>query len=272
MFKKLSGIIGNFFRVGLSGNAIKDHANGIEIRNGGDTASANIVIARATSDTHGTTYLDLKERAILLEFSFDGASPPSAGDNTGKYGLCHTADVGYDAGSVWYDTGSALTEVTVYKAMAAASTTAISGTVSMIANGLYIAQAATAPYSWTLKGDASLTGAGYIKTIEVAVTATKGNFDSTEVIPDGAVVLSASCSVTTLYDGSATIAVSANGSSPVTLMSTSENNPAAVEIYEVEQRTDIGSTGTGVVRVVLGGGTVTVGAAVVHVQYVTPLA
>jgi hypothetical protein len=271
MFKKLSGVIGSFFRIGLTGNAIKHHADGLEARAGDDGSTVNMVVARATANTHAATYLDLKERAVLIEYSFTGATPPSPGANTGKYGICHTTGGSYSAGELVLDNGTALVKLTIFKGLLAAATTSVTGAVSMIANGLYVAQAATTPFSWTLKGDASLTGAGYVKVIQITVGATAGAFNSTEIIPSGAVVLESVVEVTTLYDGTNTLAVTVQGSSPVTVQAAAENNVAVVDEYSVEQRTPIGATGTGVVRATLAGDS-SVGAAEVYVSYVTPLA
>lgn len=271
---KLLGTSNESFKVGLTGNQIKNDTDGIAIRNTADNALKNAVVARpqgASADTHAATYLDVKQRIVLIEYSFAGSDVGTGinpGDNTGKYGMCHTDGSTYVAGSIYYDTGVALEIIPMYKMMEAASTTAFTGTVSMIANGLYIAQSAGGNYTWTLKGDGSGTSTGVEKFIEVAVTASKGNFDSTTVIPEGARITRVLVDVTTLYDGGATIQVTANGSAPVTLQATTENLPSATGTYGNTPMAVLGATGTGVVRVVLGGGTVTVGAAKVIVGYV----
>ena len=63
--------------------------------------------------------------------------------------------------------------------------------------------------------------------------------------------------------------MTANGGTPVTLQTAVDNNPASVNNYQTMPFTTLGATGTGVVRVVLGGAP-TVGAAKVFVTYVVP--
>jgi hypothetical protein len=64
-----------------------------------------------------------------------------------------------------------------------------------------------------------------------------------------------------------TIAVTVNGSSPVTVMSTTQNDAVVSEIYMVDEYASIGGTGTGAVRAtIVTGGT---GAAELVVGYVS---
>ena len=269
LIDKIAGTSSETFQVGLAGNVLKNDTDGLAVRNEADDANKNLVVARpqgSAQDTQAATYLDTKERALLIEFSFNGGSPPSAGSNTGKYGFCHTSGGGYNAGQVYLDTGAALTSVTIYKMHELASTTAVTGTVSLIANGYYVAQAATAPFSWTLKGDGTGSNTGVSKSVKLTVTATAGNFDSTTSVPSGAKVLRVYTNVTTAYDGAATIAVKINGSSPLTVQATTENRPGKINNYLNTPFADVGASNAGVIRVTLGGSP-TVGACDVVVEY-----
>ena len=125
-------------------------------------------------------------------------------------------------------------------------------------------------YAWAAI-TTSVYSAGSDQTIEVDITAAAGNFDSATVIPNGAVVKTVWVNVGTIYDGAATITVTANGGTPVTLQAAIDNNPASVNNYQTMPFSKLGVAGTGVVRVVLGGAP-TVGAAKVFVTYCIPLA
>lgn len=269
LYDKIAGTTSETLQIGLTGNVIKNHTDGLAVRNEADDANKNLVVARpqgANADTHAAPYLDVKERVLLVEFSFDGGSPPAPGVNTGKYGICHTSGGSYNAGAIYLDDGVALTAVTINKSHLLLTTTAVTGTVSLIANGIYIAQAAAAPYSWTLKGDGTPTSTGVQKAVKVTVGSAAGNFDSTTSIPSGAKILRVLTDVQTLYDGAATIEVRINGATPLTVQATTENRPNKVGLYANTPFSDVGAANAGVVRVVLGG-TPTVGAAEVVVEY-----
>jgi hypothetical protein len=269
LIDKIAGTSSETFQVGLTGNVVKNDTDGLAVRNEADNANKNLVVARpqgASQDVHAATYLDVKERGLLIEWDFNGNSPPSPGANTGKYGFCHTSGGSYNAGAVYLDTGAALTTVPIYKMQILLSTTAVTGTVSLIALGCYVATAASAPYSWSLRGDGSGTSTGVQKKIKVPVTATAGNFDSTTTIPENSKIMRVFTEVKTLYDGGATIAVKINGSSPLTVQATTENRPNKVNLYANTPFADVSASNAGVVRVTLGG-TPTVGAAEVVVEY-----
>jgi hypothetical protein len=269
LYDKIVGTSSETFQVGLVGNVLKNHTDGLAVRDENDTVNKNLVVARpqgANADTHAAPYLDVKERVLLTEFSFDGGSPPAPGTNTGQYGICHTSGGAYNAGAIYLDDGAALTEVTVNKGHLLMSTSAVSGTVSLIANGIYIAQAATAPYSWTLKGDGTASTTGLQKAVKIPVTSTAGTFDSTTSIPSGAKILRVYSDVKTAYDGGATLEVSINGSTPLVVQATSDNRPNKVGLYANTPFSDVGATNAGLVRVTLGGAPTT-GSADVVVEY-----
>lgn len=269
LFDKIAGTSSETLQIGLTGNVVKNHADGLAVRNEADDANKNLVVARpqgVNADAHAAPYIDVKERVLLVEFSFDGGSPPAPGTNTGKYGFCHTSGGSYNAGAVYLDDGTSLLAVTVNKSHLLMTTTGVTGTVSLIANGIYIAQAATAPYSWTLKGDGTGSSTGVQKAIKVTVGSAAGNFDSTTSVPSGAKIVRVLTNVTTLYDGGATLEVLVNGSTPLTVQATTENRPNKVGLYANTPFSDVAASNAGIVRVVLGG-TPTVGAAEVVVEY-----
>ena len=270
MFRNILGIMYNLFRIGgPTGNGIKAETYGLSIRDSAGSVLKNLGIARARAgvDTDAGTYLDIKEKVILIEFSFLGASAPSPGLNTGKYGMCHTTGGLFTAGVIYYDTGVALTAVTSYKGQVIASTSAFSGTVSLVADGVYIATTASAPYGWTLKGDGAPASTGFTKSIQVPITTASGSVSTTS-IPSGAEITDVILNVTTAYSGGTTIQVNVNGGTPLTVLDTTENDPTVVGIYAKDQDTAVAPANAGVIVVNIGGAP-GVGAGRVIVQYIS---
>jgi hypothetical protein len=269
MFKKLRGVIGTLFKIGVSASApqLKNNSNVLEIRDGSDSDFGIVRVARPAGDLQAaSTFRDVKERTVLIEFSFDGASAPSAGTNSGKYGFVHTTGGSYSAGQVVYDNGTSIETVSIYKMQTVHTTTSISGTVSLIGNGIYIAQSGSAPYSWTLKGDGTPSNTGVERHISIAV-GTDATTDSTTSIPSGAVVQDVVLDVDTAYDAGTTIQVAVNGSSPLEVMATTDNNAEETNQFSVEQVSNVSASNAGTVRVTITG-TPAAGASVVIVKYV----
>jgi len=269
LYDKIAGTSSETLQVGLTGNVVKNHVDGLAVRNEADDANQNLVVARpqgANQNVHAAPYLDVKERALLVEFNFDGGAPPAAGTHTGQYGFCHTSGGSFNAGAVYLDDGVTLEEVPVYKGHVLYATTAVTGTVSLIANGTYVAQAAAAPYSWTLKGDGTANLVGVQKAVSITVASAAGNYDSTTSIPEGAKILRVLTNIETPYDGGATIQVRVNGSTPLTVQATSENRPNRAGLYGSTPFAEVAAANEGVLRVVLGAAP-TVGAAEVVVEY-----
>ena len=266
LFKTIRGVMGSLFQVGgPAGNQVKNAANAIEIRNNDDSAYQNLNALKADGSdvNHVTTYQNLRDSDALIEFSFDGGSAPAAGTNTGQYGFCHTSGGSYTAGEVCYDDGSSLTAIPIKKGSKIATTSSVSGTVSLIANGLYIATAAAAPFSWTLKGDGST--AATLKTIELSL-GTNATYSSTTAIPDGSKIMEVHLDVDASYDNSATIQVIVDGTSDLTILDTDENDPETVGTYSVEPLSDVDASTEGVVTINISN-TPTTGAATAYIRY-----
>jgi len=247
------GTMATFFQFGLQGNAIKNDTNGLEVRNAADTASANLIVASPTLDVHASTYLDVKQRTLLIEFSFDGAAPPAGGANTGSYGFCHTSGGSYTQGQVVYDNGTSLDLIDIYKMHCInTNSTAITGAISLIANGTYQAEASTAPYSWTLKGDGTVSNVGALRLVRIPI-ALAATTDSTTSIPANATVMEVQTNVTSVYSAGTTIAVAVNGSTPLSIQDATKNNPEATHTYVTQDLLPVASANAGVVRVTITG-------------------
>lgn len=233
VFKNFIGTMKGIFHIGgPSGNLLKNEIDGLSVRNSGDTIYQNLGIAQAAGNnvTHATNWQDLRDTNALIQFNFDGASAPSPGANLNSYGFCHTSGGSYTAGVVYYDNGTELVAIKIPVGTNITTGTAISGTVSLNANALYVAHSASAPHSWTLKGDGGPTGVGYFQVIEIPID-TSATKSSTTAIPAGARVHSVSTHITSPYDNGAAIDVIVDGTSDLTIQPVDENDPSIENSY-----------------------------------------
>jgi len=270
LFKNIVGIISATFQVGgTAGAKLKNSSAVLEARNAADNDYTTFRVLRlGASPGINDVPVSIDSQVKVIQFSFNGASPPSAGDNTGKYGFCHTTGGSYTANDVVYDTGSALLVMPRATCAVIVTTDAVSGTVSLNADGVYGWEGS----AYVLKGDGAASDTGLVKCIKVALAFGSGaTVDSTTSIPNGAFVTRVAVVVGTLFNGTApTLAVSINGSSPLAVMTTGENNLKLANQYEVEDVFTIGATETGVVRLSYTASGSSAGAANVFVFYTTP--
>lgn len=271
LMTNILGTLSQLFKIGgKSGIAIKNNSGVAEIKNAGDSAFATLRAAQVGASPNLSdvvTYLDAAGMNANIEFAFAGASAPSAGANTGKFGFCHTSGGSYTAGDVVYDDGTALIKINTVKKLT--TTSAITGTISLIANGSYAKEGS----SFVLKGDGSGTSTGMVQAIELAYTFGSTTVDSTTNVPNGARVVRVENVVGTAFNGtSPTVAVTVNGSTPVTIMATTESDLTTVNQYESLAITDIAAANEGKARLTVSGGSATTGAGKVLVFYVIPLA
>lgn len=271
LMTNILGTLSQLFKIGgKSGIAIKNNSGVAEIKNAGDTALATLRAAQVGASPNlndVATYFDAMGVDPNIEFGFAGASAPTAGTNTGKFGFCHTSGGSYTAGDVVYDDGTSLIKSNVTKGFTTKS--AITGTISLIANGVYKKEGS----SFVLKGDGSGTSTGMVLAIELAYTFGSTTVDSTTNIPANARVVRVENVVGTAFNGtSPTVAVTVNGSTPVTIMATTESDLTTVNQYESLAVTDIAAANEGKARLTVSGGSATTGAGKVYVFYVSPLA
>lgn len=284
VYKKLRGIIGNLFTLGIdtTNHSIKDHTDGVELTNYDGTVRANAVVARpqgVNADIHAATYLDVKERVVDLQFYFDGASAPAPGANTGTYGICHTSGGGFSAGQIYFDDGVALLAVPMYQGICCSPRAAFTGTVSMIADGLYLAETAATPFNWTLKGDGTPIYTGLVRAIEVPFGFADfgvGTKSSTTSIPENARIIRSLVKVTTAFTPGAnpTVLVEVNGAATDTTIQTiTDNNVKRVAQYDVVDDIPVPAGEGGPVRLtMLPAVGVLAGVGTCIVEYVVPFA
>lgn len=282
VFKKIRGIIGTIFTLGIddTNHSIQDHADGVEMTNFDGSIRANAVVARpqgGNQNVHASTYLDTKERVIDIQWSFTGAVAPVPGAHTGQYGLCHTAGGIYAAGSIYYDDGVTVALIPMYHMMCCSPRTVIAGTVSMIADGLYLAEGSASPWTWTLKGDGSMAYTGIVQAIEVAFGFADfpGTKSSTTSIPALAKIIRSLVKVTTPFTPASapTLVVEVDGTVDTTIQALGDHNLKKADQYDVVDEIAVAAGNGGPVRLTLAStGAVGAGVATVLVEYVTPYA
>lgn len=271
LFSNITGVISNLFKIGKDESlAVKNNSGIAEFRNGADNAYA-VLRAKELQSGFGlndtVTALDAKGIVPLVEFSFTGASAPAGGANSNKFGFCHTAGGSYSTGDVVYDNGTALVKVVLVSGVM--TTTAITGTISLVANGMYAKEGS----SYVLKGDGTGATTGVQRVIALPlVFGSSATVDSSTSLPNGTVVNRVEVAVSQAFNGtSPTLAVVVNGSTPLTVMATTDNNLKTANQYETLEVKTVGATNAGVVRLNYTASSSSAGAATVYVFYATPL-
>lgn len=256
---------------GTSGITVKSNSGAVEFKNSADSA---LITARALRLQSGAgvndvaTLIDILGLSPNIEFSFDGASAPSPGDNTALFGFCHTSGGSFTAGDVIYDDGStALASFRLPHVKSVTVASAVTGTVSLIANGVYAKESSG---SWVLKGDGGGVETGRLRLIEVPITHSGGDADSTTTLPSGARVIRVDVRVTTAFNGTTpTLAVKAAGSTPLTMLATTGVDLTTTGQYTSDEIFEIDSDSAGAVRADLTLSGASAGAAKVTVVYTT---
>jgi hypothetical protein len=262
------GTLQTTFEIGKSNKTkLKNNSAILELRNTGDSAflifrSLDANSTASPADNDAVTFFDLKSSDVLIEFDFDGASAPAGGSNTGKFGFCHTTGGAYTQGRVYYDTGSALLEVKHVTKLA--TTTAITGTISLNANGIYYKQAGT----WTLKGDGASSGTGNKKAIKLTFAYTDTSVNSTTSLANGTQIDKITVVKLVAFNGTApTLAIKVDGATDLPILATADNDlkstttDVSLDAYLVE------SANAGVVNLAIVSDSSSAGSGYVLVEY-----
>jgi hypothetical protein len=275
-----TGILGTEFQIGgAAGQQIVTDSAKLKATLADGTTLTEFEFKQGTALGDGATVKNVRERNVLVEYGVDATSY-SIGTNTGKYGVVSVAgtldSIAFTIGQIILDGATgAVEKITPYVGLSLTmkSGVSVSGTgLSLVANGVYSAEAATTPYSWTLKGDGTTAvTTGIEKQIKVPIT-TAASTSSTTTIPDGALVTSVETVVTTAYSATAAIVTTVVGSSPITLQTVPTADAAVTATGNGNSFVDyinqaVGATGTGVVNVAISN-TPGAGAGYVIVKYV----
>jgi hypothetical protein len=235
--------------------------------NAGNTAVVRVAGIPASGETFEDVpnYLDLRGVGALIEFAFSGSAAPTPGDNTAKFGFCHTSGTTFTAGKIYYDDGAALTEQAHIRLII--STAAVTGTVSLSANGIYALEGST----WTVKGD--LVANSVFPPVKLSFTHASTTITSTTHIPDTAEITAIRVNVTEAFNGTApTLAAATNGSSPVNLIVTADFNLKIAEQYNNDTQVVLGTDKGGHIVLTVTSDSSTTGEADVYVYYTIPSA
>ena len=139
-FANLAGTSKESFGVdGPNGVKIKNESGVLSVRNGGDSSFAKLKALSIDSPVEESVpnFRNLNDFLPNISFSFFGNSPPSPGDNTNEYGICHTEGGVYSEGDVVFDTGSSLNVISPLLCKRLTTSILVSGDLSLVQYGLY---------------------------------------------------------------------------------------------------------------------------------------
>jgi hypothetical protein len=273
LFSKLSGVINSFFQIGgPAGPGLNNVSTTVisATTSSGGTNYANVRGATPLVDADFATkaYVDESFKPMPVTAQSNAASSLVANTSTEHYIVVSTAGTGsaaaYVAGAVLWDDGSNTGNVAVIAPVTGGTiivTTALTGgTFTFTANQQYVWTGAT----WS---NISPTVSGALYVIDFTI-GTSSSQSSTSYIPANAIVLRADVTITSAYSGGATISVGQTGSTSL-LLGTGDNIPQTIDEYQSSARVAWGSTQYQVLVTV--GGSPSVGAGVVTIQYVQAL-
>lgn len=214
------------------------------------------------------TFLDAKARVADIEFSFDGSSPPTAGANNGKFGICHTSGGEYSVTEVYYDNGSELILIPSELVKHITTAVAVSGTIQLLQYGFYTRRGA----SFMLTGDGTPVEAGKMNVISIPFTKDAVSaILSTKPIGSLNEITRLSVVVTEAFDGTdPSIDIVLDGTTPLSLWTC--NRITTLGQYENREIQKVDASSSGNVSVTLSGGGSTTGAGFVYVFYGLPFA
>lgn len=270
LWTKIRGIMGNDFQIGgPSGPNIGNNSNVVEIKNAAKTAFAKVKSASISASdvaNNVVTLLDLQGRVALIQYDFTGGSAPVAGANTGKFGFCHTTGGGFTAGDIVYDPGAVALVVMPFEVCRHITTTsAVTGTINFIANGLYAQESLR---TYVLKGDGGSSATGHVLSIAVAYAHDNVAPVSTTQVPANATILNVRNEITEAFNGtSPTVTVTLEGAGSTTIQAAADLDPKTLGIYDEPQRTNNPDLGT--VKVAVAPDSSTNGEGTAVVEYVT---
>ena len=269
LIKKIRGIVGTIFSVGTIN--VKDNSGVAEVKNSGDTDFA-VLRAKSIQTSNDlndvVTLIDAMDK--IIQFSFDGASAPAAGTNTNKFGFCHTTGGSYTVNDVVFDDGDALIKLPRDVVKLFATTSAVSGTVSLNANGIYGWNGT----AYELKGDGGATDTGKVKAIEIAFDFEDTTVDSTTAIPAGARIIKRTVKVASgaAFNGTTpTLEAKVNGSTPLTIVPTTLVNLKLADTqHEDTAVQEVSEDNAGVVRATVTPSTSDAGSGLLIIEYSVP--
>jgi hypothetical protein len=273
LFKKMKGIIGSSFKIGLAGPQLKDDSGSIAARNEDDTAYVEVKGLAGTTENSFITKKQFETAAYAGIVGRQADTSVSIPNNTASKGLVVVSTPGSGAvlGDLLYDDGSGTGTMEILPKLNGRTifvTVALTGgNAEFDPDSTYQwdDDASSGSAQWVKIGDiGSLTGPVRAIRFPIALTTP---VDSSALIPANARIISAKVEITTPYDSGTTITVG-TVASPTAFQVATDNNPQAADAYEVEQDTSIGGSDAEV-RVAITN-TPAAGAGIVTVLYTNP--
>jgi hypothetical protein len=258
--KNIKGITGESFDIG--GITLYEDNNQLGVINSSGSSYTPILggrIPSSSSYNNIPNLIDLYGLIPLIEFSFDGNTPPATGSYLNKFGICYTTGGDYTSNDVYFDNGNTFLKAYSLKHIVT-SVEIKEGDVELEENTIYSNQSGV----WTPKGSA---GKGTPQIIHVPYSYQSSTFKSESRVPASSFVINVTNKIEEVFNGSgANLSIYISGSI-INNLATTDN---LLEENQYEHEDIIFNSSEGVVTVeVFPSGSV-YGSGSVFVQYVIP--
>lgn len=274
LFEKLAGVTGSSLQIGgPAGPALNDTStSAITVTTSNLSTLANVRVATPLVDSDATTkaYVDEAYKPLIVTAQSNAVSALQANTSTEHWTVVTTAGTGaaaaYLIGDLLWDDGSNTGNVTIIAPSLGATVVCTSaltgGTLTFVASQPYVYVGSTV-YWQNMSAD--VAGAEYVVQFTIGHST---SYSSSTIIPAGAIILSTTLNITTLYSAGATLSVGQTGSTSL-LQATTDNTPQTVDTYTSNIQTAWGATAYAVLVTV--GDSPSAGAGTCTVTYSVPL-
>lgn len=251
LYKNLRGIIGNILQWGINGPQIKNNGGHFDFRNADDTGFVNARAAAPIDDNDVATLKFVKTKKGIAIVSEQADTSLAIPNNTAANRVLVVTTPGNGAaiGDLLHDNGSAvgiMEILTAIEGQAIAITDAlVGGQITFTPDSIYVWDEDGG--SWIKIGDIGSVG-GALRIVDFPIT-NAASQQSTDPIPDNAIVYETELQVGTAFSAGATIAIGKTGSTSL-LMATNENHPQAPNSeWNWQRRVSFGTAGPVLVTV-----------------------
>ncbi|MCP4674364.1 MAG: hypothetical protein GY854_02365 [Deltaproteobacteria bacterium] len=234
--------IGPNVQVGKGGPRVKNSSGVLELRNAADDGYAVGRGAPPINENDFVTLKYLQTRAdIKVTGQIDGGAPPTAG-TLGRIYIVTTTGGAYTVNELWYDNGSSWENISVAEGTTIHVTDALTGgTVEFSGDHIYIWDADNT--EWDDIGPSAGTNSKTLEQRSVTISYTNtGDNSIGSAVPSNAKVLQTKIDVTQAFDGTAPEIKVGDSVDDDRLMTTAENDPESVDLYEAGNHYQYGSS------------------------------
>lgn len=254
VFKNVDGIVNNQFQIGGDDGCMLENDSSLVVIMAKEYGGSNYapiaqkpIIEQSPGDEglaqkrHAVDLIDLQSKVVLVEYAFDGASPPSPAANTYKFGICLKTGGSYTAAQIIYDDGSDLIPIPfalVRTIACKASNLSVSGgAFSLAANSIYFLEGG----AWTLKGGLS-AAAGMLKIMRIPFAHNSKTPVSTATLSASDYIQQISVVITTAFNSTSSISI-ACGAQTLLTRSAEYNGLMSANQYDEEGLIDMTASG-----------------------------